>query len=38
MTIANAEKCAPPVCSCMTTLGKYCSAQCGADASEDLAG
>jgi hypothetical protein len=27
-------KCAHSVCSCMTTLGKYCSAQCGADASE----
>jgi hypothetical protein len=25
-----AEKCAHPVCSCLTTSGKYCSTQCEA--------
>jgi hypothetical protein len=30
MTPANAQKCAHPVCSCMTTSGKYCSITCEA--------
>lgn len=30
MTSETAKKCAHPVCSCMTTSGKYCSAQCEA--------
>ena len=27
MSTAKAEKCAHPVCSCMTMSGKYCSTQ-----------
>jgi hypothetical protein len=30
MATAKAEKCAHPVCSCVTTSGKYCSTQCEA--------
>jgi hypothetical protein len=30
MDTAKAEKCAHPICTCMTTSGKYCSAQCEA--------
>ena len=30
MATAKGEKCAHPVCSCITTSGKYCSAQCEA--------
>ncbi len=30
MTAEKAEKCAHPICSCMTTSGKYCSTQCEA--------
>jgi hypothetical protein len=30
MDAKKAEKCAHPVCSCMTISGKYCSAQCEA--------
>ena len=30
MTTTKAEKCAHLICSCMTTSGKYCSAQCEA--------
>jgi hypothetical protein len=30
MDITKGEKCAHPVCSCVTTTGKYCSAQCEA--------
>jgi hypothetical protein len=30
MATAKTEKCAHPVCSCVTTLGKYCSTQCEA--------
>jgi hypothetical protein len=30
MTTAKAKKCAHPVCSCMTTSGKYCSTECAA--------
>jgi len=30
MSTPNAEKCAHPVCSCMTTSGKYCSVECKA--------
>lgn len=30
METAKAEKCAHPICSCITTSGKYCSAQCEA--------
>jgi hypothetical protein len=28
MIPANAQKCAHPVCSCMTTSGKYCCIAC----------
>jgi hypothetical protein len=28
MAPVKAEKCAHPVCSCVTTSGKYCSTQC----------
>ena len=28
MAAAKAERCAHPVCSCVTTLGKYWSTQC----------
>ena len=30
MATAKAEKCAHPVCSCMTTSGKHCSTECEA--------
>jgi hypothetical protein len=30
MDAAKTGKCANPVCSCKTTTGKYCSAQCEA--------
>jgi hypothetical protein len=30
MTPAKADKCAHPVCSCLTTSGKYCSTECEA--------
>jgi hypothetical protein len=30
MEPVKAEKCAHPVCSCMTTSGKYCSTACEA--------
>ena len=30
MASAKAEKCAHPVCSCLTTSGKYCSIECEA--------
>src|SRR5580765_1620415 len=30
MASAKAEKCAHPVCSCLTTSGKYCSSDCEA--------
>jgi hypothetical protein len=30
MAAVKAEKCAHPVCSCLTTSGKYCSTQCEA--------
>jgi len=30
MTDTKTEKCAHPVCSCMTTAGKYCSVECEA--------
>jgi len=30
MTDTKAEKCAHPICSCVTSPGKYCSAQCEA--------
>jgi hypothetical protein len=30
MAATKATKCAHPVCTCMTTSGKYCSAQCEA--------
>ncbi len=30
MTPAQSEKCAHPVCSCLTTSGKYCSTECEA--------
>jgi osmotically-inducible protein OsmY len=30
MASAKAEKCAHPVCSCLTTSGKYCSTECEA--------
>ena len=30
MDNTKAVKCAHPVCSCVTTSGKYCSAQCEA--------
>ena len=30
MTTAKAGKCAHPVCSCVTALGKYCSTECEA--------
>lgn len=30
MENSNAQKCAHPICSCMTSSGKYCSAQCEA--------
>jgi len=28
MTTTKAEKCAHPICSCLTTSGKFCSTQC----------
>ncbi len=28
MTPAKAEKCAHPVCSCLTTSGTFCSIEC----------
>jgi hypothetical protein len=28
MTLAKTEKCAHPICSCMTTSGGYCSVEC----------
>jgi len=34
MTNMKAEKCAHPVCSCLTTSGKYCSLQCEAMVSK----
>jgi hypothetical protein len=30
MTPARAEKCAHPICSCLTMSGKYCSTWCEA--------
>jgi len=30
MAAAKAERCAHPVCSCVTSPGKYCSTQCEA--------
>ena len=30
MVSEKAEKCAHPLCSCVTTSGKYCSAECEA--------
>ncbi len=30
MTPTKAEKCAHPICSCMTTSGGYCSIECEA--------
>jgi hypothetical protein len=30
MAAENATKCAHPICSCLTTEGKYCSTQCEA--------
>jgi hypothetical protein len=30
MATAKADQCARPVCSCVTTSGKYCSTQCEA--------
>jgi len=30
MAAESATKCAHPVCSCLTTHGKYCSTQCEA--------
>jgi hypothetical protein len=30
METTKGEKCAHPVCSCVITAGKYCSAQCEA--------
>ena len=30
MATAEGEKCAHPVCSCVSTSGKYCSLQCEA--------
>jgi hypothetical protein len=30
MTPAKAEKCAHPICSCMTISGGYCSVECEA--------
>ena len=30
MATTKGEKCAHPVCSCITTSGKYCSTQCEA--------
>ena len=30
MTSETTKKCAHPVCSCLTTSEKYCSAQCEA--------
>ena len=30
MAPAKPQKCAHPVCSCVTTSGKYCSTQCEA--------
>ena len=30
MATAKAAKCAHPICSCVTTSGKYCSTQCEA--------
>ena len=30
MSAAKAVKCAHPVCSCLTTSGKYCSVECEA--------
>lgn len=30
MEITNTHKCAHPICSCITKLEKYCSAQCEA--------
>ncbi len=30
MSTTTPEKCAHPVCSCMTTSGKYCSTECAA--------
>ena len=30
MATAKGEKCAHPVCSCVTTSGKYCSTHCEA--------
>jgi hypothetical protein len=32
MASEKAEKCAHPLCSCVTMSGKYCSAECGATA------
>jgi hypothetical protein len=28
MADAKSQKCAHPVCSCLTTSGKYCSIEC----------
>lgn len=30
MAATKSEKCAHPVCSCVTTSGKYCSTECSA--------
>ena len=30
MATTKGQKCAHPVCSCITTSGKYCSTQCEA--------
>ncbi len=30
MDTVKSEKCAHPICTCMTSSGKYCSAQCEA--------
>ncbi len=30
MTTTKPEKCAHPVCSCVTTSGRYCSTECAA--------
>jgi metallothionein len=30
MAATKSEKCAHPVCSCVTTSGKYCSTECAA--------
>jgi hypothetical protein len=38
MPFTKAEKCAHPICSCMTTSGKYCSVECEAmETTPDIA-